>query len=100
MRWYVRAPTYAELAVFRGRVQACFEYVPAVCARHSSSLRVCRAAALATACRLSIKLERPYYDTRQNSVLGKRAAGLLRSAHPFGPAQRANSATSPPSGTA
>ncbi|KAG2157795.1 uncharacterized protein EDB93DRAFT_1078462, partial [Suillus bovinus] len=54
MRWYVRAPTRHQLTQLTERVSACF-----------------KGAALATSCRLKITKNTPYYDLRQNSILGK-----------------------------
>jgi len=54
MKWYIRAPTYTELAVFVERVRNCFE-----------------AGALATSCTIKITPEFTYYDLHQNSVLAE-----------------------------
>ncbi|KAG1808649.1 uncharacterized protein BJ212DRAFT_1448958 [Suillus subaureus] len=59
MRWYVRAPTRDELTRLTERVSACFE-----------------GAALATSCRLKITKNTPYYDLRQNSILGKSSSQI------------------------
>lgn len=72
MRWYVRAPTRDQLTQLTERVSACFE---SASIWHSYSrgylTRVYRGAALATSCRLKITKNTPYYDLRQNSILGK-----------------------------
>ncbi|EMD39321.1 hypothetical protein CERSUDRAFT_112965 [Gelatoporia subvermispora B] len=54
MRWIVRAPSWSELNVLRGRVMKCFE-----------------AAAHATACELKVRTGIGYYDVRENDVLGQ-----------------------------
>ncbi|KAF9240695.1 hypothetical protein BU15DRAFT_45593 [Melanogaster broomeanus] len=56
MRWLVRAPDRDQLRTLRDRVKACFE-----------------GAATATGCRLKVTTGKPYYDLRQNGVLGKSA---------------------------
>ncbi|KAH8093220.1 hypothetical protein BXZ70DRAFT_1036032 [Cristinia sonorae] len=60
MRWIVRAPTFAEVESLRARVTACFE-----------------AAALATGCKLDLKLGEAYHDVRQSPVLGDEFARIL-----------------------
>ncbi|KIO34098.1 hypothetical protein M407DRAFT_240734 [Tulasnella calospora MUT 4182] len=51
-RWYIRAPTRAEVQVLHGRVKKCFE-----------------AAALATDCRMEWSEQGGTYDVRQNECL-------------------------------
>jgi amidohydrolase len=61
MRWIVRAPTWSELVVLRGRLTACFE-----------------AAAQATSCKTQIVCnETTYYDLRQNSILAQEFADVV-----------------------
>lgn len=60
MSWLVRAPTYAELKVFVERVKNCL-----------------LAAALATGCRVDLKLDKPYFDLRQNPVLAQNFADII-----------------------
>ena len=71
MRYYVRAPTWAELESLRERVIACFQYVgfsprsPKI-----ETYQASRAAALATACKVEVKLGAGYSEVRNNDVLG------------------------------
>ncbi|KAM5545746.1 hypothetical protein V8D89_000784 [Ganoderma adspersum] len=57
MRYYVRAPTWTELESLRERVVACFQ-----------------AAALATACKIEVKLGAGYSEVRNNDALGQEYA--------------------------
>jgi metal-dependent amidase/aminoacylase/carboxypeptidase family protein len=73
MRWYVRAPTRAEVEALRERVKACFEYVPPLESLNYTFANVIsapRAAAIATSCKFEIKTGLPLYDLRQNAPLG------------------------------
>ncbi|KAH0836700.1 hypothetical protein J3R83DRAFT_8423 [Lanmaoa asiatica] len=54
MHWILRAPDCGQLQRLRERVEACF-----------------KGAVTATGCRLKITGGKPYYDLRQNSVLGR-----------------------------
>ncbi|KAI0367090.1 amidohydrolase [Pilatotrama ljubarskyi] len=60
LRYIVRAPTWAELEVLRARVRACFD-----------------AAALATACKIEVKLGAGYFELRNNDVLGREYASVI-----------------------
>ncbi|KAL1941066.1 hypothetical protein VTO73DRAFT_7702 [Trametes versicolor] len=60
LRYIVRAPTWAELEVLRGRVRDCFD-----------------AAALATACKIKVELGVGYFELRNNSVLGQEYASVV-----------------------
>ncbi|PIL34625.1 hypothetical protein GSI_03404 [Ganoderma sinense ZZ0214-1] len=60
MRYYVRAPTWKELESLRERVVACF-----------------KAAALATACKVEIKLGAGYFEVRNNGALGQEYAKVV-----------------------
>ncbi|KAH9479424.1 Peptidase M20 domain-containing protein 2 [Psilocybe cubensis] len=62
MRWLARAPTSDELSSFTKRVQNCLE-----------------AAALATGCRVDIKLDNAYFDLHQNPVLAQGFADIAGS---------------------
>ncbi|KAI0729486.1 hypothetical protein C8Q72DRAFT_828620 [Fomitopsis betulina] len=62
MVWYVRAPTRAEMEVSTQRVIPCF-----------------KGAALATGCRVDVKLAGATYDLRQNNALGDSFAETFRS---------------------
>ncbi|KAF8623049.1 hypothetical protein AX15_006555 [Amanita polypyramis BW_CC] len=62
MVWLVRAPTYADLFPLIERVKKCFE-----------------AAALATSCRINLKLGPAYFDLNQNDVLSQAFADIARS---------------------
>ncbi|KAE9399553.1 hypothetical protein BT96DRAFT_965608 [Gymnopus androsaceus JB14] len=59
LRWQVRAPSRAELIILVERVRNCFE-----------------AAALATGCTVQIDQDPPYYDVKQNPVLGQLVLSL------------------------
>ncbi|RPD66859.1 amidohydrolase [Lentinus tigrinus ALCF2SS1-7] len=60
LRYMIRAPTYQELDALRERVRACFD-----------------AAALATACKIEVAVGAPYYEVRNNQVLGREYARLV-----------------------
>ncbi|KAI0354542.1 amidohydrolase [Trametes cingulata] len=60
LRYIVRAPTWAELEALRARVRACFD-----------------AAALATACKIEVKLGAGYFELRNNDVLGGEYANVV-----------------------
>lgn len=62
MRWLVRSPTYTELIPLVKRARNCFE-----------------AAATATSCVCKVTADKPYYDLRQNSVLGYAFADIAGS---------------------
>ncbi|KAF8159514.1 hypothetical protein B0H34DRAFT_782235 [Crassisporium funariophilum] len=62
MNWLARAPTSEELIPFVERVQNCL-----------------KAAALATSCRLEIKLDSAYFDLHQNTVLAQDFADIVGS---------------------
>jgi len=70
MRWFVRAPTGAQLKVWCKRVVSCFESVPfhQSWSPHTHSRR---AAALATGCKFTITYGEFMYDLLQNPVLGE-----------------------------
>lgn len=61
MSWLVRAPTYVELKAFVERVKNCLS-----------------GAALATGCRIDLKVDPPYFDLHQNAVLAQNLADLVR----------------------
>ncbi|KAI0722357.1 amidohydrolase [Cerioporus squamosus] len=60
LRYMIRAPTYQELDALRERVTACFD-----------------AAALATACKIEVKVGAAYYEVRNNRILGREYARLV-----------------------
>ncbi|KAL7278308.1 hypothetical protein ACG7TL_008284 [Trametes sanguinea] len=60
LRYIVRAANWVELEALRDRVRACFD-----------------AAALATACRIEVKLGAGYYELRNNDVLGREYANVV-----------------------
>ncbi|KAI0631377.1 amidohydrolase [Trametes polyzona] len=60
LRYIVRAPTWAELEALRARVKACFD-----------------AAALATACKIEVRLGEGYFELRNNDVLGQEYANVV-----------------------
>ena len=72
MRWYIRAPTGAQLKVWRDRVVKCFEFVPSNSSlpfSHSWTGNSHRAAAHATGCKHTITFGPLMYDLLQNPVL-------------------------------
>ncbi|PVF97123.1 hypothetical protein CPB86DRAFT_760956 [Serendipita vermifera] len=64
MKWYVRAPSAAELDVFRERVLNCF-----------------KAAALATGCRVKINVDETMCDLRQNAVLAREYVNVIKDSY-------------------
>ncbi|KAF7770400.1 hypothetical protein Agabi119p4_6374 [Agaricus bisporus var. burnettii] len=62
MLWYVRAPTSKELLCSVEKVKNCLQ-----------------AAALATSCKISLRLETPYYELHQNNVLAQEFVNVVGS---------------------
>ncbi|KAI9464250.1 amidohydrolase [Boletus coccyginus] len=62
MHWLLRAPDRDQLQHLRERVELCF-----------------RGAVIATGCRLKITEDKPYYDLRQNEVLGRNFSHIMSS---------------------
>ncbi|KAI0773073.1 hypothetical protein BD413DRAFT_473224, partial [Trametes elegans] len=60
LRYIVRAPTWQELEALRDRVRACFD-----------------AAALATACKIEVRLGTGYFELRNNDILGQEYANVV-----------------------
>ncbi|KAI9060786.1 amidohydrolase [Trametes sanguinea] len=60
LRYIVRAANWVELEALRDRVRACFD-----------------AAALATACKIEVKLGAGYFELRNNDVLGREYANVV-----------------------
>jgi len=70
MQWIVRAPTFAQAVTLAQRVENCFKYINTHLSRLEISNALLSGAALSTACVAKVKVGRPYYDLRQNPILG------------------------------
>ncbi|KAL0953821.1 hypothetical protein HGRIS_005001 [Hohenbuehelia grisea] len=76
MQWIIRTPTYPDLAIFKDRVQACFE-----------------AAALATGCKVRMNFAMPYYDLQQNATLAHEFADIIGNRYGYATSTASSSAS-------